>query len=133
VVAAGNLHARNVNHARVAKPSDTSGVAQALAGVAPTVIESRSKDWVPLLLGFCAGKGGGGDVTAGRRDADSEDEDGGDAEDAALAGAAAGPSLIPCLSNRLMRPQHLWSTCLLRITVFRIYLRPHLFALAAGP
>ena len=66
--------------------------AQAIAGVAPTVIESRSKDWVTLLLGFCAAKGSGGSVVlAGRRNADSDDEDAADGDDAALAGEDALP------------------------------------------
>ena len=86
-----------MDHARVAGgTSDATGVVQALAGVAPTVIESRSKDWVPLLLGFCAPKGSGGAAASRPSDAVSDDEDGADDEDAAMAGAASAHMEWPC-------------------------------------
>ena len=56
---------------------------QALDGVPPTVVESRSRDWVPLLLSFCAAKGA--NCAAGRSGADVDEDDAADGEEAALA------------------------------------------------
>ena len=78
---------------------------QALAGMTSTVIESRSRNWVPVLLTFSAAKGSGVEASPGPREADSDDEDAADGLEAANEGRTATERGCPVSS--LLQPWHL--------------------------
>jgi hypothetical protein len=62
---------------------------QAIIGASPAVLESHSRDWVPLFLSFCATKFGGIGASEGRREQQSDDQEADEDGEAALAGATA--------------------------------------------